>query len=91
VIRILGGRGGLTFRATQLITGHGSFGDYLMRIGRVASLVCPHCGGGLGSAYPRRVSHMGRSVHTHARATLSRAHSRTRDTRTRSRRTCENQ
>jgi len=40
-----GGRGGLTFRATQLITGHGSFGDYLFRIGRVASPACPHCGG----------------------------------------------
>jgi len=34
-----GGRGGLTFRATQTITGHGSFGDYLERISSVGSLV----------------------------------------------------
>jgi len=45
-----GGRGCLTFRATQLVTGHGSFGDYLVRIGRVGSPVCPHCGGAVDSA-----------------------------------------
>jgi len=45
-----GGRGGLTFRATQIITGHGSFGDYLVRIGQVESPVCPHCGGAEDSA-----------------------------------------
>jgi len=38
-----GVRGGLTFRVTQLLTGHGSFGDYLYRIGRVVSPACPHC------------------------------------------------
>jgi len=39
-----GGCGGLTFRATQIITGHGSFGDYLFRIGRAVSPACPFCG-----------------------------------------------
>jgi len=42
--------GDLTFRVTQLVTGHSSFGDYLVRIGRVASPVCPHCGGAEHSA-----------------------------------------
>jgi len=45
-----GGHGGLTFRATQLVTGHGSFGDYLVRIGRVESPACPHRGGAEDSA-----------------------------------------
>jgi len=45
-----GRRGGLTFRETQIVTGHGSFGDYLVRIGRVESPVCPHCGGAEDSA-----------------------------------------
>jgi len=34
---------GLMFRVTQLLTGHGCFGSYLLRIGKVQSL-CPHCG-----------------------------------------------
>jgi len=57
-----GVRGGPNFRVTQLITGHGSFGEYLHRIGRVESPACPHCGGGerLGRAYPGGVSRMGR-------------------------------
>jgi len=38
--------GGLTFRATQLVTGHCLFEAYLYRIGRVESPACPHCGGG---------------------------------------------
>jgi len=43
-------------------------------------------------SYPGRASKMSNTfVHTHARATLSRAHSRTRNSRTRSRRTCGNQ
>jgi len=36
--------GGLTFRITQLLTGHGSFGSFLHRIGKIDSAECPHCG-----------------------------------------------
>nr|XP_033188909.1 uncharacterized protein LOC117156205 [Bombus vancouverensis nearcticus] len=38
-------RGGapLTFRMTQLLTGHGVFGEYLLRIRREATSVCHHC------------------------------------------------
>lgn len=36
--------GHLTYRATQLITGHGCFGAYLQRIGRDAFPACQHCG-----------------------------------------------
>ncbi|KMQ88867.1 reverse transcriptase [Lasius niger] len=35
--------GGITFHATQLLTGHGCFASYLHRIGKVASPVCEHC------------------------------------------------
>lgn len=35
--------GGLSYRATQLITGHGCFGQYLCRIGRDPSAECQHC------------------------------------------------
>ncbi|XP_068624320.1 uncharacterized protein [Battus philenor] len=37
--------GRLTYRLTQMITGHGCFGDYLCRIGREATANCFHCGG----------------------------------------------
>nr|XP_033321465.1 uncharacterized protein LOC117217755 [Megalopta genalis] len=36
--------GKLTYRATQVMTGHGCFGVYLCRIGREATTVCHHCG-----------------------------------------------
>jgi len=36
--------GGLTFRVTQLLTGHGSFGTYLRKIGKVKSAICLFCG-----------------------------------------------
>jgi len=36
--------GGITFRITQLLTGHGCFGNYLLRIGKAATALCPHCG-----------------------------------------------
>jgi len=35
--------GGLTFRVTQLLTGHGSFGTFLRRIGRVETATYPFC------------------------------------------------
>ncbi|XP_030019861.2 uncharacterized protein LOC115439922 [Manduca sexta] len=37
--------GRLTYRLTQVITGHGCFGDYLNKIGREATSNCHHCGG----------------------------------------------
>ena len=36
--------GALTFRLTQVLTGHGCFGAYLHRIGREESSGCHHCG-----------------------------------------------
>jgi len=38
------GWGGLSYRATQVITGHGCFGAYLCRIGRERTTRCHHCG-----------------------------------------------
>jgi len=35
--------GGLTFRVTQLLTGHGCFGVFLQRIGKAESAMCPFC------------------------------------------------
>lgn len=35
--------GGLTYRMTQLITGHGCFGKYLKRIGKEETSNCHHC------------------------------------------------
>lgn len=35
--------GGIAFHATQLLMGHGCFGSYLYRSGKVASSVCEHC------------------------------------------------
>ncbi|XP_070519750.1 uncharacterized protein [Cardiocondyla obscurior] len=43
-------QGGLPFRAAQVITGHGVFGDYLCRIGRESSPRCWECGAGRDSA-----------------------------------------
>ena len=36
--------GALTYRLTQILTGHGCFGKYLCRIGREQSPGCHHCG-----------------------------------------------
>ncbi|XP_045777902.1 uncharacterized protein LOC123875881 [Maniola jurtina] len=36
--------GSLTFRLTQVLTGHGCFGEYLCRIGREVTPRCHHCG-----------------------------------------------
>ena len=36
--------GGLTYRLTQVLTGHGSFGRYLCRIGKERTTECHHCG-----------------------------------------------
>lgn len=33
-----------TFHLTQFLTGHGCFGAYLRRIGRLPSATCPYCG-----------------------------------------------
>lgn len=41
--------GQLSFRATQILTGHGCFGRYLCRIGREATPECHHCGDPLDS------------------------------------------
>jgi len=38
------GWGGFAFRATQVLTGHDCFGDYLCRIGRDRTTRCHHCG-----------------------------------------------
>jgi len=35
--------GALTFRVTQLLTGHGCFGTFLKRIGKEAVATCPFC------------------------------------------------
>lgn len=35
--------GGLAFRTTQVLTGHGCFGDYLCRVGRERTAGCHHC------------------------------------------------
>jgi len=37
------GWGGFTYRATQMITGHGCFGRFLCRIGRERTARCHHC------------------------------------------------
>lgn len=36
--------GGLSFRLTQIVTGHGCFGTYLHRIGKERTAHCWHCG-----------------------------------------------
>lgn len=41
---------GMNFHLTQILTGHGCFGDYLHRIGREASSACFHCGDALDTA-----------------------------------------
>jgi len=41
---------GLTFRITQLLTGHESFGTFLLRIGKVDSALCLFCGLGYDSS-----------------------------------------
>lgn len=38
--------GGMTFRLSQLLTGHGSFAVYLFRIGKVDDPRCAHCNTG---------------------------------------------
>lgn len=43
-------RGHLSFRAVQVMTGHGSFGQYLHRIGRDHTPVCWHCDAAVDSA-----------------------------------------
>lgn len=39
-------RVGLTFRTTQILTGHGCFGKYLFNIGKESTPRCWHCGSG---------------------------------------------
>ncbi|KAM3965426.1 uncharacterized protein ACR2FA_000259 [Aphomia sociella] len=39
------GRGPITFRLAQVLTGHGCFGRYLCRIGRERRTDCHHCSG----------------------------------------------
>ncbi|XP_022818794.1 uncharacterized protein LOC111351226 [Spodoptera litura] len=40
----------ISFRLTQVLTGHGCFGEYLNKIGREVATNCHHCGGNLDSA-----------------------------------------
>lgn len=42
--------GHVTYRLTQVLTGHGCFGEYLNRIGREISAQCHHCGGARDTA-----------------------------------------
>jgi len=35
--------GGITFRMTQILTGHGCFGTFLQRIGKTDTAICPFC------------------------------------------------
>ncbi|XP_025155759.1 uncharacterized protein LOC112588831 [Harpegnathos saltator] len=42
--------GALTFRAAQVLTGHGCFGEYLCRIGKERTAASHHCGHGHDSA-----------------------------------------
>lgn len=42
--------GNLTYRATQVLTGHSCFGQFLYRIGRDPILACHHCPNQLDSA-----------------------------------------
>ncbi|XP_032687427.1 uncharacterized protein LOC116851766 [Odontomachus brunneus] len=37
------GHGGLNFHLTQVLTGHGCFGEYLCRIGKERTTHCHHC------------------------------------------------
>ncbi|KAG5315042.1 SETMR methyltransferase, partial [Pseudoatta argentina] len=39
------GWGGLSFHTTQMLTGHGCFGEYLCRIGKEPTASCHHCDG----------------------------------------------
>ncbi|RLU18544.1 hypothetical protein DMN91_008901 [Ooceraea biroi] len=39
------GWGSLSYHTTQVLTGHGCFGEYLYRIGKEATTHCHHCGG----------------------------------------------
>ncbi|XP_046743167.1 uncharacterized protein LOC124409530 [Diprion similis] len=36
--------GGMSFRLTQVMTGHGYFGSFQCRIGKIANPTCEHCG-----------------------------------------------
>ncbi|XP_043587315.1 uncharacterized protein LOC122569789 [Bombus pyrosoma] len=40
----------LTYRLTQVLTGHGVFGEYLMKIRRETTDICHHCGKGSDTA-----------------------------------------
>jgi hypothetical protein len=40
----------LSFRTTQMLTGHGVLGEYLLKIGRVVTSTCHHCGEGEDTA-----------------------------------------
>lgn len=42
--------GGLSFRMTQLLSGHGCFSSYLYRIGRSVTMACYHCDANMDSA-----------------------------------------
>jgi hypothetical protein len=46
----------LTFRMTQILTGHGVFGEFLLRIGRERTSTCHHCKQGEDTALHTLVS-----------------------------------
>jgi len=63
------GWGGFMYRATQILTGHGCFGDYLCRIGRERTTRCHHRpsppmrrNGGLGATYLTGLFNVGGTV-----------------------------
>ncbi|RLU27060.1 hypothetical protein DMN91_000859 [Ooceraea biroi] len=41
---------GVVYHMTQILTGHGCFGTYLARIGKVPIDLCEHCGSGVDSS-----------------------------------------
>ncbi|RLU16027.1 hypothetical protein DMN91_011785 [Ooceraea biroi] len=42
--------GGINYHMTQILMGHGCFGTYLARIGKVPTDLCEHCGSGADSS-----------------------------------------
>jgi hypothetical protein len=45
------GRLEVSFRVTQMLSGHGCFGEYLCRIGKERTTRCHHCAAGCDTAY----------------------------------------
>ncbi|XP_011152747.2 uncharacterized protein LOC105191210 [Harpegnathos saltator] len=52
--------GTLTFRTTQVLTGHGCFGEYLCRIGKERTTQCHHCDADHDSVQHSKIARHGR-------------------------------